>query len=165
VIYLDIGLVGTFSRWVEKSTEKNYRYLEYIPLNCIPPKKIILSKGIHTDHIHTLDATSNVKGVERVIKLIYTGEQGSIIANILKFDNEKLIVDLREKNKKLQMQIATSKQQAEDAMSGVGKTMASMKSVVKSTSPPSSFDGEFSRNRFSQENSERQPYDDGYDDF
>lgn len=134
VIYSDIGLVGTLVRFVEKATEKNYVYLEYVPINSFPPKKVILEKAIHKDFIHVLHSSSGIKGVENRIVFIYTAEPGSLVGHIMKDESEKLIRELREKNRKLQMQVASSKQNEEDARSGVNKAIQSMKNVSKPSS-------------------------------
>jgi len=139
VVYEDIGLYGTFVRFIRKTSEPNYVYLEYVPLNSFPPKKKILEKAIHTDFIHTIRSPhTDIVGVEAETIKIFTNEPGSIIANILKSDSKKLIADLREKNKKLQMQVASSKQNEEDARSGVNKVIQSMKQVSRTS--PSGFD-------------------------
>ena len=140
VIYSDIGLVGTFVRWVEKATEKGYKYLEYVPLNSFPPRKKLLQTAIHNDHIHILHSSKNEHGVESRIVFIYTGESGSLIKSVLQDDNLKTIAELREKNRKLQMQIASTKQDAEDARSGVNKTIASMKAAQRGVASPGGFD-------------------------
>lgn len=132
VVYEDIGLYGTFVRWVRKTSEPNYVYLEYVPLNSFPPKKKILEKAIHTDFIHTIHSQhSDIAGVEAQTIKIFTNEPGSIISKVLKSDSEKTIAELREKIKKLQMQVASSKQNEEDARSGVNKTIQSMKQVSR----------------------------------
>lgn len=161
VIYSDLGLIGTFVSWQEKATEKNYVFLEYVPLG-FRLKKIILEKAIHRDHIHILHSSSSIKGVESRIIFIYTGEQGSLITDILKSDSEKLIFELREQNKKLQMQVASSKQNEEDARSGVNKTLQSMKSVSRPTSSPS-YDGYPNQQRAGYP--QGQPEFEGFDDF
>lgn len=135
VIYADIGLVGTFSRWLEKATEKGYRYLEYVPLNSFPPKRRLFPTAIHMDHIHILHATKSEEGVQDRIVFIYTGESGSLVKSVLESDNLKTIAELREKNRKLQMQVASTKQDAEDARSGVNKTLSSMKQMQRSQNP------------------------------
>ena len=106
-------------------------YLEYVPLNSFPPKKILLEKAIHRDFVHILHPSSSIKGVEPRIIFIYTGEPTSLIGEVIKSENEKLIRELREKNRKLQMQVASSKQNEEDARSGVNKVLNSMKNVSR----------------------------------
>lgn len=137
VVYSDIGLVGTFVRWVENTTEKGFRYLEYVPLNSFPPKKKTFPTAIHKDHIHILHSTKNNAGVESRIIFIYTGESGSLIKEVLNNDSLKTIAELREKNRKLQMQVASSKQSEEDARSGVNKQIASMKQAQRGSGGPS----------------------------
>ncbi len=132
VVYADIGLFGTFVRWVYKASEKNYRWLEYVPLNSFPPKKVLLDKAIHDDHIHRIDSPHQYPGVEKSCIFIFTGETGSIIKNVLDSDNQEIIRDLRDKLKKLKIQVTTSKQSEEDARSGVAKAISSMKNTVKS---------------------------------
>jgi hypothetical protein len=155
IIYADIGLVGTFVSWQERATEKGYRYLEYVPLNCFPPRKKLHPVAIHTDHIHIIHASKNEPGVIDRIIFIYTGESGSLIKNYLDNNNLKTISELREKIRKLQMQIASVKQDAEDARSGVNKTLASMKQMQRSSPIQSSYSDPFLQ----------QPQRYGYDDF
>ena len=153
VVYLDIGLVGSFVEWVEKSTEKNYKYLKYVPLNSFPPKPVILEQAIHNDNIHSLNASSGIKGIEKEIKLIYTGESGSIVRGILDSDNEKTIKELREKIRQLKMSVASLKQSESDARSGVQKTISEIKNVNKSRNPYGFEDGSYgNNNRMNQPN-------------
>lgn len=140
IFHSDIGLVGTFVMWHEKATEKGYKYLEYVPLNSFPPKKKLYPIAIHTDHIHILHSAKAEAGVEDRIIFIYTGESGSLVKNILDKDNLKTIAELREKIRKLQMQVASTKQDSEDARSGVNKQIANMRQVQRGTSQPSPFD-------------------------
>jgi len=145
VILADIGLVGTFSQWIEKATEKNYRYLEYVPLNAFPPKRVLHPVAIHEDHIHVLHSAKSYPGVENRIIFVYTGESGSLVKGILEADNIKIIEELREKLRKAQMQVATTKQSEEDARSGVNKTISNMKQLNRATQQPSPFGDTYGR--------------------
>ena len=151
VIYLDIGLIGTFVSWREKATEQGYVFLEYVPLNSFPPKKIVHPVAIHKDYIKNIPGSKEFKGVQDNIVLIYTGEPGSSVKGI---HDELLrtIEELREKVRKQQMQIASYKQESEDAKSGVNKAISSMRQATKSEQP--------SRNPF--EPAYRPPFDSGY---
>jgi hypothetical protein len=131
VIYGDIGLVGTFVGWQEKATEPGYRYLEYVPLNTFPPRKKIFPTAIHIDHIHILHSTKNDAGIVDRMIFIYTGEAGSLIKGVLQSDNIETIKELRERVRKLKMQVASSKQSEEDARSGVNKAISSMKQMQR----------------------------------
>lgn len=149
VIYLDIGLVGTFVSWKEKSTEQDYVYLEYVPLNSFPPKKIVHPVAIHKDHLSDIPGSKDFKGVQSNIKLIYTGEPGSAVKKLTE-EQLQIIEELREKLRKAKMQIASYKQESDDARSGVNKTISSMRQINKSDAPVSrnpfdSFGGGYGR--------------------
>ena len=160
VIYIDIGIVGVLSRFIEKATEKNYLYLEFYPLNSFPPKKVVYPVGIHKDHIHYLMPTKDSKGVEDRIILIYTGESGSLVKDILGADNIEKIKELRDEITQLKVQVATSKQESQDARSGVSKTIASMKSISRQGERPANSFGYLERGF------DRSPLpDDNYEEF
>lgn len=137
VIFIDKGLVGTFVEFIEKSTETGYKYLKYVPLNSFKP--VILETAIHTDHIHHIDFSGDEKGIEKTIKLIYVGDANSPVKKVIDSENEELIYELREKIRKLKMQIASLKQSESDARTGVSKTISQMKNVNKSTRNPNPF--------------------------
>jgi len=140
VVFLDVGLVCVLSRFIERATEKNYRYMEYYPLNSIPPKKVIYPVAIHKDHIHHLMPTKDAKGVESRITYIYNGESGSLVKDIIGGESVEKIKELRDKITQLQVQVATSKQEAQTARSGVKKTIAEMKTISnQGNRPPNSF--------------------------
>lgn len=160
VFYSDIGLCGTFVSWIEKATEKDFRYLEYVPLNSFPPKKRLHPVAIHKDHIHILHSSKSDPGVENRIVFIFTAENGSLVKSILTADNEKTIAELREKNRKLQMQVATTRQESEDARSGVNKTLAAMKQMQKGTQQSNPFDVPYGRPLMGGGNQPSYDYDD-----
>jgi len=132
--YLDIGLMGTFHGLKESETEKGYVYLEYYPLGKSHfgvPKKEVYPQPILEDSVHFVVTKKNIKGVEKRIVLIYTGEEGSIVRDIVDANILKQNEELKEEIRQLKMEVASAKQESEDLRSGMGKTIASVKSMEK----------------------------------
>jgi len=140
VVYLDVGLIGTFVKFEAHRTEDDYVYLDYIPLNKFPPKKKRFEKPIPKDSIHFVNSLLDTAGIVDRLVIIYTAEEGSIIKGILETDYKKQIEELKEKVKSLEMKNASLTQEVENARSGVSKTLASMKSITRLARPkPSIF--------------------------
>jgi hypothetical protein len=133
LVYLDIGLVGTFVGLRQSDTEKGYVYVEYVPLMHHPfkmPKKTLLSKPIPEDCIFfSISRRTDIPGVEGRIVFIRTGEEGSIVNDFIDPELIRQNEELAEENRRLKMNVASARQESEDARSGVNKTIASLKSL------------------------------------
>lgn len=135
LIYLDIGLVGSFVSFVEDGAEDGYVRFKYVPLGTWNTKPILYKRPIRKEHIKSITTTRSEKGVEQRIILIVTGEEGSIVRNILDDENIKLIKKLQDEIKGYKKQIASTRQEASDAQSGVAKSIEKMNTMKKSANP------------------------------
>jgi len=144
--YLDIGLTGTFIGLKDVPTEKGFVYIEYRPLSrgwFHFPKVKLFPTPIQEDHIHfVITKRGEIEGVESRIVMVRTGEEGSIVSDILDSDLLKMNEDYKEQIRQLKMSVASSRQESEDARSGVTKTIDSMKALTKKTQ--NTFDSGFS---------------------
>jgi hypothetical protein len=95
-------------------------YPKPIPSRCIFPRNTV----------------SKEKGVEDRIIYIYTGEENSIVKDILGVEMLEETKKLRDKVKSLEMQKTTLTQELADARTGVGKSLSKIKDMEKSTRPP-----------------------------
>ena len=141
--YLDIGLFGTFVDFIEDGVEEGYVKIKYVPFDTWRKKVHIFERSIKKEHIRHVITTKSAPGIEERIIYIYTGEEGSLMKTM--FDDEKIqrIKSLQDEIKGLKKEIASSRQQATDARSGVSKTIEQLNTLNKRTNndpfgPPSS---------------------------
>lgn len=130
-IYLDIGVVGTFVKKTEEGTEPGYVNIFYKPLNQLRTEKLpfpVKEEYVH----HVATKRRDVPGVEDDLVIIHTGEQGSIVEDVLDAKNLRIIEELRESKRALEMQVSSAKQTVEDAMSGAESTVARARSIAGS---------------------------------
>jgi hypothetical protein len=131
VIYVDVGLIGSFVRFVRHATDTEKVFLEYKPTNSLRTERygVAINKSdIKSVNIPQSSVEGN-GGVEEKIIFIHTNEPGSVL-NVL---NDELVKD----NKKLRDEIDTLKSlnsnlesEVEEYRSGVAKSVAGMRRVV-----------------------------------
>jgi hypothetical protein len=132
-VFMDIGLICTFIRFVEHESEHNFVYLEYCPLDCFPAKKMRYPRPIPRDSIFARNPTSQAVGVADRLIYIYTGEEGSMIRDIIDNDLKKSNKDLTNKLRSAELRVASLQQEVENARSGVNKNIAELKNLAKTT--------------------------------
>jgi len=131
IIYIDVGIVGTFVAWEKHSSDENYRYLLYVPLDSRLKKVIKYEKPIHVSAIHNVDPILQIKGVPDRMVYIFTGEEGSIAKKVMDTNYINEINELRAKNKSLEMKNASLTQEVENARAGVSKAIAGVRGLTK----------------------------------
>ena len=131
IVYLDIGLFGTFVDFVEDGVEEGYVKIKYVPFDTWRKKTHIYERSIKKEHIKHIITTKSAPGIEERIIYIFTGEEGSIMKRIFDDEHLKTIKSLQDEIKGYKKQIASSRQQASDAQSGVSKTMEQLNTLNK----------------------------------
>lgn len=154
-VYLDIGVVGTFVKKTEEGTEPGYVNIFYKPLNQLRTEK--LPFPVQEEFVHHLATKRrDIPGVEDDLVIVHTGEQGSLMEDVIDAKNLRIIEELRQEKRQLQMQNSSSKQIVEDAMSGAESTVARAKRIAGSERRNNPFSPRFPDN-------DRDDYNDEFD--
>lgn len=126
--YSDKNIYGTFVKMSEDGAESGYVYVWFKPLGEFTTKMI--PNPIRKEHIYELSASDTDKpGVESRVVFIFTGEEGSLVNNILNTAQNQTIKNLRETIKSLRMQLSTQKQISEEASSGAESYVNKMENL------------------------------------
>ena len=136
--YPDRGIYGTIAKIDTVGTEDGYANVYYYPLQSHPLKrgKLCVIRNIPNDCIHHPHNPWKEDGVQKDITFIYTGESGSIVEDIFKSNLQRKIDEYKDTIDSLKKQVAASKQEADEARSGVNTTIRSMKAMGKGTREP-----------------------------
>lgn len=133
VIYIDIGLVGSFVRFVKHPSDVEKVFLEYKPKNSL--KTVRYSRPISKFDIKSINipqsSIEGSEGVEEKIIFIQTNEPGSIL-NVLNEAHTKELKKLRDENETLKLLTSNQEAELEEFRSGTAKAVAGMKRVVQS---------------------------------
>lgn len=129
LVDLDRGIVGTFVGVTQEGvTEPGFVFIDYVPLNGI--KTIRYTKPVQKITIHNVYPHADVKGVEKEIVFVYEGTDDSIVKFIDR-KQSKLIKELNDRVKDLEIEKATARSQAEDAFAGAEKVVQKQKQLAK----------------------------------
>ena len=139
--YADIGLCGTFVDFHSEQAEEGYVKFRYVPFGS--RKKILHPIPVKKEYIKNLVIPKNYPGVEERQIIIFTDEPGSVWRNIVETEHLRRIKELQEQNVGLKKQIASLRQEASDAQSGVSKTIEKLNTMKKSQRDGSPFSTPF----------------------
>ena len=131
VVFCDIGLVGTLVRVIDIDSEPEYCMIEYVPLNNRMAKKYKYPYRIRKEHLYNRVGSKDLPGVQDDILYIITAEPGSHVGSIFS-ELKKQVEDLRRESRNYKMKSASDSLDAENARSGVAKTIESMNDATKS---------------------------------
>lgn len=128
-IDLDNGICGTFSRLEEQGTEKDFVYVYFYPFNAW--KEVRYTFPVPRTSIHVIYPDKNVTGVEKQIIYCFQGGDDSLVTKFIDSKNVKLIKELQERIKDLEVEKSTAQQRAEDAYAGTEKQVLKQKNLGK----------------------------------
>lgn len=139
-IHLDRMIVGAFANRNPIVGEDGFENISYVPFNTFPAKKSN-TDDINSENIFTLfPKQTGAKGIPRSVTLVYTNEQGSLMKRMLEDSQKKRADELSEDNKQLRIELASAKQDLEEARSSLAKAMENVQSIGKSRNTSSPFD-------------------------
>jgi len=131
LFYADKCLSGTFVRIDDEGNEPGYVDLWYIPMNSFSRTAIKYPKPIRKEHIHFLNPTeTSTPGVEERVVFIYTGENGSLISDVIGKRLQDTIKDLRNRVNDLKMQLSAAKQTVKDSTSSAESAVARARAIT-----------------------------------
>lgn len=113
-IDLDTNIQGTFVR-TENSHEQGYVDVFIKPFNMVWGKEIKLPNAVRSSDIFTIDAVSNVPGVERTTKYHFSGKKDGLFSKVFSSMMQTQVEQLRQQIKYLELQSASARQTAQDA--------------------------------------------------
>lgn len=128
LIDLDKGIVGTFVRYDEQTTEKGMVYPVFVPLSTF--KKVRYARPIPRSATTQLYPKSSHKGTEESIIFIYEGGEESLIS-IVDSKFAQKVRELEEEKQTLEIENQALKQELRDAKEGLQKEMSKIKSINK----------------------------------
>lgn len=137
--YLDIGLFGTFVRIDDEGNEQGYVNLWYIPINAFSKKAVKYPRPIKKEYVHFLNPTESGPGIEEKVVLIYTGETGSLVSDVVGVRLQNTIKELRSRVSDLQMQLSAAKQTVKDATSSAEQAVSRARAITGSRRESSPF--------------------------
>jgi hypothetical protein len=126
---LDRGICGTFSRFEEQGTEKDYVYPYFYPFNSW--KEVRYTFPVSRLAVHVVYPDKQAKGVETQIIFCFQGGDESLVTKFIDQKNVRLIKELQERIKDLEVEKSTHMQRAEDAFAGAEKTVLKQKNLGK----------------------------------
>jgi len=135
--YLDKNIFGTVVKVDDIGSEQGYVNVYYIPLQTswFRKGKTRVLRNIPKDCVYNSLSGSTEHGVEKDCLIIYTDEPNSVVKNIISNNQQRRIEEYKDNVDALKKQVASLKQEANDARSGVNKTLESMKNVSRAGRP------------------------------
>ena len=131
---LDRGVVGTFRGTVAQGTEPDHVFIEFSPCNSF--KKIRYANSVPKIAIHTIFPSSNAdtEHIEKEMVILWEGRANNIL-HFIDTKNQKMIVELQNKIKDLEVEKAAAMQRAEEAYSGPERIVQRAKNLTKDNKP------------------------------
>lgn len=138
LIDLDRGICGTFVGVEAEGTEPGWVHVVYTPFNSF--KHVKYTHAIPKSAMHYIHPQTDAPGIDKQIIFIFQGGEESLV-KFIDQKNIKLIRELENRVKDLEIEKATAQQRAEEAYTGAEKIVQKTKQITKTDQKdPSQFD-------------------------